>query len=80
MIKLLFQRLLSRGYEDSSISPVFNETALKIEAKFINKPKKKTELLHSGNRIFFHLQYHNRDASKHCIRNAYMQFICSNGL
>ena len=71
MVKLLFQRLLNRGYEESTISPIFNEAALKIGAKFITSRKRKTELLQGGNRIFFHLQYHQRDISRQCIRNAY---------
>ena len=52
MVKLLFQRLLNRGYEESTISPIFNEAALKIGAKFITSRKRKTELLQGGNRIF----------------------------
>ena len=75
MVKLLFQRLLNRGYDNSTITPIFNEAALKIAAKFTTKPKKKSELLQSGNRIFFHLQYHQRDISRQYIRDAY-ENIC----
>lgn len=71
MVKLLIKRLLNRGYEDTTILPIFKDAALKIEAKFIRKLDNNTELLQSGNTVFFHLQYHKRDASRQCIRDAY---------
>ena len=71
MVKLLFQRLLNRGYEDKIITPIFNEAALKIEAKFNFILDKTIQPLQSGNRIFFHLEYHKRDVSRQCIRDAY---------
>ena len=37
MVKLLFKRLLNYEYEDLIISPILNETAFKIEAKFLTK-------------------------------------------
>ena len=75
MVKLLFKRLTNRGYEDKLITPIFNEAAHKIHTKINTKlysnTKKDKETLQSGNRIFFHLEYHKRDVSRHCIWDAY---------
>ena len=71
MVKLLFQRLMNRGYEDKIITPIFNEAALKIETKITSNYKKTEKPLQSGNRIFFHLEYHKRDVSRQFVRDAY---------
>ena len=71
MVKLLFQRLMNRGYEDKIITPIFNEAALKIETKITSNYKKTEKPLQSGNRIFFHLKYHKRDVSRQFVRDAY---------
>ena len=75
MVKLLFKRLTNRGYEDKLITPIFNEAAHKIHTKINTKlysnTKKDKETLQSGNRIFFHLEYHKRDVSRQNIRDAY---------
>ena len=75
MTELLFKRLLNRGYNASDISPVFNEAALKINTKdcrsFTPSTSSPSKSSLSEKRIFFHYEYHKRDVSRKCIRDAY---------
>ena len=75
MTELLLKRLLNRGYKARDISPIFNEAALKINAKdchyFKHSTSSSSKSSLSEKRIFFHYEYHKRDVSRKYIRDAY---------
>ena len=75
MVELLFKRLLNRGYKASDITPIFNEAALKINAKvchsFIPSSSSSAKSSLAEKRVFFHYEYHKRDVSRKNIRDAY---------
>ena len=79
MIKLLFQRMLLRGYLKETIAPVFIDAVKRITE--LNENPTRNDAVETKtplNQLFLHLPYHPRDVSRNFIRKNY-ENTCNKG-
>ena len=76
--RLLYDRLVARGYKHEVIKPIFIEVATKLHDKSKSRPytiAPKYTSESNNDRLFFHYPFHPRDISRQAIRDAY-EDIC----
>ena len=76
MAKLLFHRLIARGYNPEELKRLFLEAAYRLDHMPKNpskKPKDNTNNPSMDKEIFYKTRYHPRDISRLEIRNAYKE-------
>ena len=74
-INLLYNRLLTRGYDKEVLIQLFDEVATKIDEKPMAKveiaTKNEEKIADEGKQIFYHMQYHPKSVSRQHIQQAY---------
>ena len=74
--RLLFNRLIAKGFKANLLIETFSKAATKIENTFyLSNNTSLTEDTPFNKRLFFHLPYHPRNISRLTIRNEY-ENIC----
>ena len=68
--KLLFNRLLARGWDPSYIKPIFYNAPEKIKIQSTNQHTL-TDTNMQRNQLFLHFNYHPSDIPRHTIRKIY---------